>query len=120
MTTNPGGPSRNPALLAAAAFGLLVPNGLFVYWLLAEFPGWRAMLGNHLALAFILDTVLALVLVTCYVAARPIGPVRWPWFVVLSLLGGLGFSLPFYYWLNLPVAPPDARRRIEGQHLRHP
>jgi hypothetical protein len=24
----------------------------------------------------------------------------WPWFVVFSLLGGLGFSLPFYYWLN--------------------
>ena len=32
---------------------------------------------------------------------RPIGPVRaWPWFVVLSLVGGLGFSIPFYLWLN--------------------
>jgi hypothetical protein len=27
--------------------------------------------------------------------------VRWYWFVVLSLAGGLGFSLPLYYWLNL-------------------
>jgi hypothetical protein len=26
--------------------------------------------------------------------------VRWHWFVVLSLVGGLGFSIPFYIWLN--------------------
>jgi len=35
-----------------------------------------------------------------YFARHPLGPVKWPWFVVLSFLGGLGFSLPLYYWLN--------------------
>ena len=87
-------------LLAAAAFGLLVPNGLFIYWLFAEFTGFGAVLHDKLALAFILDAVVALIVLTVYFAKRPIGPIAWHWFVVLSLLGRLGFRLPFYYWLN--------------------
>ena len=27
----------------------------------------------------------------------------------LPLVGGLGFSLPLYYWLNQPPAPAGAR-----------
>ena len=89
-----------PLLLVVALFGLVVPNGFFVYWLFFEFDGIRAVLNDRLALGFILDCVLALVILSVYFARHPIGPVRWPWFVLLSLLGGLGFSLPFYYWLN--------------------
>ena len=33
-------------------------------------------------------------------AIKPIGKIKWGWFVVLSLLGGLAFSIPFYWWLN--------------------
>ena len=44
--------------------------------------------------------LLLLVLLAVYFARHPLGPIRWPWFVVLSLLGGLGFGLPLYYWLN--------------------
>lgn len=95
-------------LLGIALFGLLVPNGLFIYWLLAEFHGIVPVMQDKLALAFILDAFLALALLTVYFARRPIGPVRWHWFVILSILGGLGFSLPFYYWLNLRRAEPAA------------
>ncbi len=87
-------------LLAVACFGLIVPNGVFVYWLLTEFTGLGMVLENKLAVAFILDAALALALRTVYFARHPIGRVRWPWFVAFSLLGGLGFSLPFYYWIN--------------------
>ena len=87
-------------LLLIALVGLFVPNGLFVYWLFAEFSGFGAVLHDKLALAFILDALLALVVLTAYFAKRPIGPIAWPWFIVLSFIGGLGFSLPFYYWLN--------------------
>jgi len=57
-------------LLLVALFGVTVPNGLFIYWLLAEYHGLGAVLQDKLAVAF-------------------------------SILGGLGFSLPFYYWLNV-------------------
>ena len=88
------------ALLAIAALGFLVPNGFFLYWLFVEFDGLRPVMENTLALGFILDVFLALILLAAYFARRPIGPVRWYWFVVLSFAGGLGFSLPLYYWLN--------------------
>ncbi|HEU4799815.1 MAG TPA: hypothetical protein VFS94_04230 [Gemmatimonadales bacterium] len=92
-------------LLLVALFGLVVPNGLFVAWLVTEFDGIGAMLANRLALAFMLEAMLLLVLLAVHFAQRPPGPIRWTWFVVLSLLGGLGFGLPFYYWLNTRSRP---------------
>lgn len=87
-------------LLLVALFGLLVPNGLFLYWLFVEYQGLGAVLQDKLALGFILDALLALIILTVYFARHPIGRYRWTWFVTFSFLGGLGFSLPFYYWLN--------------------
>ena len=87
-------------LLIIALFGLLVPNGIFIYWLLTEFRTFGEVLQNKLAVAFIIDAFLAMLLIAYYFAAHPIGKIKWYWFVVLSLVGGLGFSLPFYYWLN--------------------
>ena len=87
-------------LLAVALFGLLVPNGFFVYWLLFEFHGIMPALQDKLALGFILDVVVALIVLSVYFARHPIGRLKWYWFVLLSFIGGLGFSLPLYYWLN--------------------
>lgn len=87
-------------LLIIALFGLIVPNGLFVYWLLYEYNGLADVAQNKLALAFILDAFIVLCLLTYYFARRPIGKVKPYWFVALSLVGGLGFSLPLYWWLN--------------------
>ena len=87
-------------LLVVAAFGLLVPNGFFVCWLLNEYHGLGPVLQDRLALGFILDVAVALAILTVYFAKHPLGPVGWPWFVLLSFVGGLGFSLPLYYWLN--------------------
>ena len=87
-------------LLAVALFGLLVPNGFFVYWLLHDYRGLAPILADRLALGFILDALLALVILAVRFAQAPPGRVGWPWFVLLSLIGGLGFSLPFYWWLS--------------------
>jgi len=87
-------------LLVIALLGFFVPNGFFMYWLIFEFHGLGPILHDNLALGFILDVVLALVVLSVYFARRPIGPVKWHVLVVLSFLGGLGFSLPLYYWLN--------------------
>ena len=91
---------RQMLLLLIAAFGFAVPNGLFLYWLFFEYSSIAAVLDNRLALGFIIDSFLALGLLAAYFARHPIGAVRWPWFVVLSIAGGLGFSLPMYFWLN--------------------
>ena len=36
-------------LLAVALFGLVVPNGFFIYWLVYEFAGLGPVLQNKLA-----------------------------------------------------------------------
>lgn len=83
-----------------ALFGLLVPNGLFIYWLFTEFHSLGAVLHDKLAMAFMIDAFLAVAILTVHFARAPVGKFGWPWFVFLSLVGGLGFSLPFYWWLN--------------------
>ena len=88
------------ALLLIALFGLFVPNGLFIYWLFTEFDGMADVLNNKLALAFIIEAFLVLGMMSVYFARNPIGRVKWYWFVVLSIIGGLGFGIPFYYWWN--------------------
>ncbi len=87
-------------LLVVSAFGLIVPNGLFLYWLFVEYQGLTQLWSNRLALAFIMDAFIALALLSYWYARHPIGRVRWPVFVALSIIGGLAFSLPLYWWLN--------------------
>jgi hypothetical protein len=87
-------------LLIVAAIGLFIPNGLFIYWLVSDFRSLADVVANRLALAFVLDAFLAVVVLTVYFATRPIGRVRWQWFVLFSLVGGLGFGIPFFLWLN--------------------
>jgi hypothetical protein len=87
-------------LLIVALFGLLVPNGLFIYWLGCEHHGLDDVLGNHLALAFMMEAFVVLFLMAYYFARDPPGNIKWYWFIVLSLIGGLGFGIPFYWWLN--------------------
>lgn len=94
-------------LLAIALFGLTVPNALFLYWLLFESNGLAAALHNKPAVALMIDALMALGLLAYYFAREPPGRFKWPWFVGLSLIGGLGFSLPMYVWLN---------RRLTGAH----
>ena len=95
-------------LLLVALLGFVVPNGFFLYWLFFEFNGFGPVLQDKLALGFMLDVLLALIVLTVYFARHPIGSVKWYWFVALSFAGGLGFSLPLYYWLNQRQLGPSA------------
>lgn len=95
-------------LLVVALFGLIVPNGLFVYWLLTDFHGMSAVMHDKLAVSFILDALITLVVLTVRFARKPAGRVAWPWFVLFSLVGGLCFGLPFFWWLNRESAATPA------------
>ena len=63
-------------LLLVAAFGLFVPNGFFIYWLFNEYNGLGPVLHDNLALGFILDVTVTLIILTVYFAKHPLGPVR--------------------------------------------
>ncbi len=92
-------------LILLAAIGLLAPGGLFLYWLLNDYSSLSAALSDRMALAFLLDLLMSTFLLAYLFAKRPLGPVKWPWFVALSLLGTLAFSIPLFIWLNWRGAP---------------
>ena len=82
------------ALWLLGAGGLVGLNGAFVYGLIVSPGSLRAALSNPVAVAFILEA-LALVVVLAYLLGKwGLLRIRWGWFVVLSLLGGLAFALP--------------------------
>ena len=87
-------------LLVVAAVGLAVPGGLFLYWLFRDATSLADALSDKLALAFITDVVGTTLLLAWYFARHPPGPVKWPWFLVLSFGGTLWFGLAVYLWLN--------------------
>ena len=92
-------------LILVAVVGNLVPGGLFLYWLRNDYSSLSAALSDRLALAFFLDLLISTLVLACLFARKPIGPVKWPWFVALSLLGTLAFSIPLFIWLNWRRAP---------------
>ena len=87
-------------VLTVSAFGLIVPNGMFFYYLFVQFSSVSEILNDLLALGFIIDAFMATGLISWWLAYNPIGRYSWKVFVLLSLIGGLGFSLPFYWYLN--------------------
>lgn len=92
-------------LVLVAAVGLLAPGGLFLYWLSNDYSSLSAALSDRMALAFFVDLLMSTFLLAYLFARKPLGPVRWPWFVVLSLLGTLAFGIPLFVWLNWRFAP---------------
>lgn len=92
-------------LIVFAVVGMALPGGIFLYWMFHDYTTLQAALSDRMAIAFALDLVGSTVSLGLLFARRPIGPVKWPWFLVLSFLGTLWFGIPMYLWLNWRRAP---------------
>jgi hypothetical protein len=64
-------------LLVISVFGFIAPNGLFIRWMVGKYRGLGPIWSDHLALAFIADAFIAMVLLAYWYARHPIGQVRW-------------------------------------------
>ena len=86
--------------------GELLTKPVPVHWLISIFVvclglgHLQMMMAVNFDFFAMIDAFMAMLLLASLYARRPIGRFAWPWFVLLSLLGGLGFSLPLYWWLN--------------------
>ncbi|MFA6455450.1 MAG: hypothetical protein WCW40_01415 [Bacteroidota bacterium] len=92
--------AQKTVLLFIACLGFIIPNGMFFYYLFVEYTSVAAVFSDLLALSFIIDAFMATGLLAWWFAKNPLGKYSWKLFILLSLIGGLGFSLPFFYWLN--------------------
>ena len=88
-----------PLFLVAAIFGFLAINCPFLYFALIEKEVYSEALNNGLALVFIGEALL-LMFFLAYIIAR-IGWKKpgWIFFIVMSLLGSLAFSIPLQLYL---------------------
>ena len=90
---------NNKILFLFSACGLLIVNNLFLYWQFFEFD-FEAFKSNTIGIALFIEAFMLMFLMAYYFKHNPIGPYKWYWLIILSLLGSLLFALPFYYWLN--------------------
>ena len=97
--------TENMWLIVFAVVGVLAPGGLFLYWLFNDYSSLSAVLSDRMAMAFFVDLLMSTFLLAYLFARKPLGPVKWPWFLGLSLLGTLAFSIPLFIWLNWRSAP---------------
>lgn len=87
-------PRERTLLWIFAALGGVLLNGLFVYGALARPGAFAAALANPIALAFLLEALLMLVLLAWWLPRWGVLGTSRTAFVVLALLGGLAFALP--------------------------
>ena len=92
-------------LIVLAVIGLLAPGGLFLLWVHHDYTTLSAALADWLAMAYFLDLVMATILLAYLFARKPIGPVKWYWFIPMAPLGTLAFAIPFFMWLNWRRVP---------------
>lgn len=95
-------------LLGLAVFGLVVPNGVFVYYALMSPDVVIAALKNPIAAVFIAEAFLLLGLGAWLIRRARITFLGWKSFVVISLLGSLAFSVPLFLLLASRAAGRSA------------
>jgi hypothetical protein len=95
-------------LLVVAVLSFVGTNGVFLYFMIFRWNDLVAALLHPAAFVFVVDVFVVMILLAVFFARHPIGRHGWPTFVALSLLGGLGFSIPAFVLLN------DARRESPG------
>jgi hypothetical protein len=87
-------------LFALAIFGLVVPNGLFIYYFLF-FPAvlW-ASFSNPIALVFMIEAFVLMILFGWLIHYHDYRSPGWLAFIVMSLIGSMAFSVPFFLYLT--------------------
>lgn len=82
-------------LLVVAILGAVGLNGVFLYVLLARPELWQAALADPIAWVLMIEALLVTGVFGWWLARKRRQRPGGLWFIVLSLLGGLAFSLPF-------------------------
>ena len=88
------------ALVALALASFLVPNGIFIYCAVKDFGLIVAAMQNPVSLVFILEAFVLMFLAAWFIQKIGTTKIKAAPFVVLSLMGSLGFSAPLTIYLE--------------------
>jgi len=91
--------SQQTVLYVLAVFGLLVPNGVFLYFAFARPDIFQAAMSNPITLVYMLEAFLLVAFFAWLIYRSGNKSPGWIAFVLMSLVGSLAFSVPAYlYW----------------------
>jgi hypothetical protein len=82
------------ALGALAVLGLVGVNGAFAYGAFVAPGDLAAALANPVSAAFVVEALVLVGLLGWMLSRRGLSRLHWAWFVALSLVGSIAFSLP--------------------------
>jgi fatty-acid desaturase len=106
-------PTNEKFLIVLAIFGLLVPNGVFLYYFLFAPSVLHAAFANPVALVFMLEALLLMIFFAWLIHHRGFRSPGWLAFIIMSLVGSMAFSVPAFLYLSsrktsrLVAASPD-------------
>lgn len=92
--------TRENLFLGLAIFGLIVPNGFFLYYALAAPAALHTALTNPIALVFITEAFLLMLLFSWLIHRWGLRSPGWLAFIVMSLVGSMAFSVPAFLYLT--------------------
>jgi hypothetical protein len=85
--------------LLLSILGFLLINLPFLYFAFFEKAVYDTAMSNGVALVFMSEAFLLMLLVAFLIAKLGLKKPGWLWFIVLSILGSMAFSVPFYLYL---------------------
>ncbi|GHB92665.1 hypothetical protein [Cerasicoccus arenae] len=88
-----------PLFLIAAIFGFLAINCPFLYFALIDKETYAVAMGNGMALLFIGEAFLLMLFFAYIIAKSGCRKPGWFFFIVMSILGSLAFSVPLQLYL---------------------
>jgi hypothetical protein len=88
-----------PYFLIAAIIGFLTINGPFLYYALIDTDTYAAAMKNGMALLFIGEAFFLMIFLAIVIAKIGWKSPGWIFFVAMSILGSLAFSIPLQLYL---------------------
>src|SRR3954471_24926150 len=86
-------------LLALAIFGLIVPNGFFLYYSLIAPASLHTALNNPVALVLIIEAFFLMFLFAWVIHRAGFRSPGWLAFIIMSLVGSMVFSIPAFLYV---------------------
>ena len=85
--------------LIISIIGFVVINLPFLYYALVEREVYSQAMSNGMALVFMSEAFLLMFFIAFLIAKTKMKKPGWIFFIVMSLLGSLAFSIPFQLYL---------------------
>ena len=103
-------------MLAISVFGFIMINLPFLYFAIFDTATYEVGMSNGLALVFIGEAFLLMLFLAYLIRANGWNKPGWKTFIILSIVGSMAFSVPFYLYL---ISDPKRHNTASQRRSTH-